>query len=253
MPANLIRINRTITPADNGKKVVFAETSADKTLTLTEVNLIVKIKSLSEAPPIDVSDPLLSEEQKDSLIWRQLLYHPKFGIQTYFRYKHESEYTPLLTFYVFRREPYYIETLLDRFTLDDADVLPANCEFAVSVVDTGSGLMSGEDKIIVWGSGGYEDAIYSPVDPFSAPTAMFVPLNSVQVLAPLNDDRKGLTIYNASNKRLYIGMRSDLTTNNCSLMLAPGRYWETPFSYKGVVTGLSDTQATGTINVTEYI
>lgn len=47
--------------------------------------------------------------------------------------------------------------------------------------------------------------------------------------------RKGATIYNASNKNMYVKLGVNASSEDYSLILLTGSYWEVPTTHKGPV------------------
>lgn len=73
------------------------------------------------------------------------------------------------------------------------------------------------------------------------------------VLAAANADRLGLTIYNDSNRPLYIRVATGpATTDNWTVKLFKDDYYEVPFpGFTGEVTGIWDAAGAGQARVTE--
>lgn len=69
--------------------------------------------------------------------------------------------------------------------------------------------------------------------------------------------RAGASIYNASNKNMYVALYDSVSPREFTLVLAPGSFWELPESYKGDVYGLwmdgsSGAEPTGSAMVTQW-
>jgi hypothetical protein len=75
--------------------------------------------------------------------------------------------------------------------------------------------------------------------------------SSFTVLAA-NSNRIGFSIYNGTNKVLYIAMAATATTSAYTLQVAIGGFYESNITYTGIITGIFATNPTGPIGVTEY-
>ncbi|MBD2354744.1 hypothetical protein H6G41_08895 [Tolypothrix sp. FACHB-123] len=91
-------------------------------------------------------------------------------------------------------------------------------------------------------------ALYNPasvtVTPSTASTSTPSTVNSsatsVTILA-LNSNRKGATIWNNSTADLYIDFDSTASTSDFAVKLSAGGYFELPFDYTGVISGIWST------------
>ena len=82
-------------------------------------------------------------------------------------------------------------------------------------------------------------------------TNVSVLASSVTVLAS-NTSRKGAIIVNDSTVNVYLKFGSTASTTSYVAKLTAGSYYEIPFSYNGIITGIGDS-ATGTYRVTEIL
>ena len=71
------------------------------------------------------------------------------------------------------------------------------------------------------------------------PSTVEASTNSVVLLAP-NSDRMGATVWNLSNSKLFIELGNVATPTEFSAMLKPSGYYELPYHWKGVITGVWD-------------
>lgn len=71
----------------------------------------------------------------------------------------------------------------------------------------------------------------------STPSAVNASTTSVTILA-LNSNRKGATIWNNSTADLYIDFDSAASTSDFAVKLSAGGYFELPFDYTGVISGI---------------
>lgn len=62
---------------------------------------------------------------------------------------------------------------------------------------------------------------------------------------------QGRSIFNDSTQVLYLKMGSGASASDHGVQLAAGAYFEVPFAYKGIITGLW-ASANGNARVTEY-
>jgi hypothetical protein len=89
--------------------------------------------------------------------------------------------------------------------------------------------------------------------PNSTVTAVAQSTSSV-VLAAANSDRRGLAIYNNSNRVLFVRAATGAATvSNFTVRLNRNDYYELPFPvYTGVVTGIWASGSGGAAQVTEF-
>jgi hypothetical protein len=71
----------------------------------------------------------------------------------------------------------------------------------------------------------------------STPTTVASSATSVTILAA-NSNRKGTTIWNDSTANLFIEFGATATTSAFIAKLSPSGYYETPFRYTGVISGI---------------
>ncbi|BBD60597.1 hypothetical protein NIES2109_33960 [Nostoc sp. HK-01] len=55
-----------------------------------------------------------------------------------------------------------------------------------------------------------------------------------------NSSRRGVTIWNNSTANLYIDFDSSASTTDFAVKIAAGGYYEMPFKYTGVISGVWD-------------
>ncbi|MHC5719267.1 MAG: hypothetical protein ACYTX0_46235 [Nostoc sp.] len=71
----------------------------------------------------------------------------------------------------------------------------------------------------------------------STPTTVASTTSNETILAA-NSNRKGATIWNDSTAILYVEFGPTATTSAFTVKLAPGGYYELPFHYTGVISGI---------------
>ncbi|MDZ7966867.1 MAG: hypothetical protein RM368_18125 [Nostoc sp. DedSLP03] len=74
----------------------------------------------------------------------------------------------------------------------------------------------------------------------STPTTVASSTSSQTILAA-NSNRKGATIWNDSTATLYLEFGTTATTSAFTVKLSPGGYYEVPFHYTGVISGIWST------------
>lgn len=74
---------------------------------------------------------------------------------------------------------------------------------------------------------------------------------TVAPLRAANAARKGLTIYNESTAILYVKLGSGATSTDYTYALPASGYYEIPYGYTGIVTGVL-ASGTGNAQVTEF-
>lgn len=73
---------------------------------------------------------------------------------------------------------------------------------------------------------------------------------SVQLLAA-NPNRKGASVYNTASEPLYLAFGATATATTESLTLNSNDYYELPFGYTGIISGIWS-GSTGSVLVTEF-
>ncbi|PHM11630.1 hypothetical protein [Nostoc sp. 'Peltigera malacea cyanobiont' DB3992] len=71
----------------------------------------------------------------------------------------------------------------------------------------------------------------------STPTTIPASISNVAILTA-NSNRKGATIWNDSTANLFIEFGATATTSAFTAKLSAGGYYETPFNYTGVISGI---------------
>lgn len=71
----------------------------------------------------------------------------------------------------------------------------------------------------------------------STPTTVASSITSATILAA-NSNRKGATIWNESTANLFLEFGAAATTSTFVAKLTAGGYYEVPFSYAGVISGI---------------
>lgn len=85
----------------------------------------------------------------------------------------------------------------------------------------------------------------------ATPTSVTASATSVTVLAA-NSSRKGATIWNSSTATLYLDLDSSASSTDYASKLDPGGYYEVPFGYTGIVSGIWSA-ANGSALVREFV
>jgi hypothetical protein len=83
----------------------------------------------------------------------------------------------------------------------------------------------------------------------SSVTSVAASVTSVTILA-LNANRRGATVYNDSNARLYLKLGATASTTSFTVLVFPNSYYELPAYYTGVVDGIW-ASASGNARVTQ--
>ncbi|MEH2224387.1 hypothetical protein [Nostoc sp.] len=88
-------------------------------------------------------------------------------------------------------------------------------------------------------------AIFNPVSvtvsestsDISTPTTVASSISSATILAA-NSNRKGMTLWNDSTATLYLEFGATATTSAFVAKIYPSGYYELPFHYTGVISGI---------------
>jgi hypothetical protein len=73
----------------------------------------------------------------------------------------------------------------------------------------------------------------------ATPTSVAASITSVSLLAA-NPTRKGTTIWNNSTANLYVELGETASTSAFTARVGAGGYYEIPFTYTGVISGIWD-------------
>lgn len=121
-----------------------------------------------------------------------------------------------------------------------------NVSGSVAVYTQGAQLVSGTVFVTTTGS----FPVTLPTSTASS-TSNVTATGSATTLLAANSNRKGATIYNDSNKNLYVKLGSGASTTSFTVKMVKGAYYEVPFNYRGIITGIWDTSPSGVARVTE--
>jgi hypothetical protein len=99
-------------------------------------------------------------------------------------------------------------------------------------------------------------ALYNPsvFKPTKSSTATSFDVNAVTIsttLLAVNNARNGALIWNNSTSDLIIDFDEEVTATSFSVRIAPDGYYELPFLYTGVISGLWET-ANGKAIIREF-
>lgn len=75
-------------------------------------------------------------------------------------------------------------------------------------------------------------------------------ISSVTLLAA-NVSRRGATIFNDSNRILYVRLGSTASTTNYTVQLGTDAYYEVPYGYTGEINGIWVAGSSGNARITE--
>jgi len=75
---------------------------------------------------------------------------------------------------------------------------------------------------------------------------------SATTLLAANANRDGATVYNDSTADLYLKLGSGASSTSFTVKLAQDDYYEVPFGYTGIITGLWASDASGNARVVEF-
>lgn len=100
---------------------------------------------------------------------------------------------------------------------------------------------------------GYLESLYSHEIPnVGGRSSVLASVSTVTLLAE-NLNRKGSTVFNDSNKTLYLALgNADATTTNYTIQIGGGGYYETPFGFTGRISGIWS-GASGAAYISELI
>jgi hypothetical protein len=88
-------------------------------------------------------------------------------------------------------------------------------------------------------------------------TASVADQATVATLLAANAARVGASVYNDSSSNLYLKAGATATTTDFTVLLlgngsGVGGYWEAPYGYTGIITGIWASDSTGSARTTEY-
>jgi hypothetical protein len=117
-------------------------------LEIKELLMIVDINSITEMTDY-VENSYLSDDDKNALFWKQALSNKSKKVVTWF--ERGGDVIRLVDFYIFCRQPYYVENLLVRYTGISTLILEPESRLLLSVENTNSGLLANNDFLTIWG------------------------------------------------------------------------------------------------------
>jgi hypothetical protein len=153
----VVNLCQQITSSAGATKISVLKVPANREIRVTELQLIIRLTSIEELAYYE-QQAFIDEEQKNALFWQNALTAQSKGLTTWFR-KGGVDYD-LLTFLLFRRNPYYQENLLERFSGRDELLLEGGTEILLSITDQGHGLLTETDRLTIWGTYFLSDAFY---------------------------------------------------------------------------------------------
>ncbi len=112
--------------------------------------MVVDLNSIQEVAYY-AEDAYLTEDQKNALFWKQALNSQSKKVVTWFGQGNQVE--RLLEFFIFGRQPYYVENLLTRFTGLSSLTLEPGRQIYISIENSNSGLLGSGDILTIWGQG----------------------------------------------------------------------------------------------------
>lgn len=84
----------------------------------------------------------------------------------------------------------------------------------------------------------------------SAVTSVAASTSNVTLLAA-NSNRLGASVYNDSNKDLYLKLGATASTSSFTVKVRRGAFYEVAFNYAGIIDGIWDSGVSGSARVTE--
>lgn len=107
-------------------------------------------------------------------------------------------------------------------------------------------------RVVSSSSDGYLEALVEQGAPETAVRTTIANTTTPTTLLALNSLRKGATIYNTSNRLLYIGFgATTVTTADFTVQISSGGYYEIPYGFTGRISGVWSATGSGGAVVTE--
>ncbi len=96
-------------------------------------------------------------------------------------------------------------------------------------------------------------AEYKPATTARGTHSQVASVNTSTTILAANDQRKGATIFNTDANALNLKLDgSTATTASAHVRLTQNQYYEIPFSYTGLITGIWEADGAGAANVCEF-
>jgi hypothetical protein len=145
-------------PAQGANPLTIVSVPVNREVRLIELQTIVKVSSIEEIANYAETNAFMTPEEKDELFWRNALEAEKIGLNSSFSIGQTS--VELINFLIFNRQPYYSDNLLSRYTSREDLYLQGGASLQIAAVDVGYGLLTGSDRITVWGTYELSDPFY---------------------------------------------------------------------------------------------
>jgi len=140
----------SLLPSDGSTQKLIMKAKQGSVTVLRELQIVVKLVSITEAPTISV-DPMLAVAAREAAFWNEAVNGQHKKLVTWRRFDQNSDVVQMRDFLIFARTPDYVEDGLARLTGLGELRLQADSEIWMSVAATNSGLLSGSDKITIYG------------------------------------------------------------------------------------------------------
>lgn len=109
------------------------------------------------------------------------------------------------------------------------------------------------DRVVAPGSADPPEApaapVFLPISGTSTRTSVLGAIVATTLLAA-NPARLGATVFNDSTANLFLALGSGASTTSFTIKLATGTYYQIPFNFVGIITGIWDA-VNGNARVTE--
>ena len=209
---------------------------------ITDLRVKIDITSLAESQLPEL--PLGSSNTQKSTAIRDMEYgSQRYELQMLMRTS-SQEWLPLFNFSVLNRRPFYITDMMTYLTTQPAFAMASDAQLAVKVIDVGYGVLSGSDKLIIYGSAREEvTSLPSEGSLITQGQHSSVTIQgSSTIIVQANNVRKGLVITNLDNTHEVTLSYQPIATAQDGIMLLPygGSYSiDSTNLYKGAISAIS--------------
>lgn len=126
---------------------------------------------------------------------------------------------------------------------------------ALKITNDGTLFITGSLQTTLPGLMNVTGSVYADLRPaLTGSSTPFVAASITTVtLFPANPARRGATVYNNTNKYMYLRMGVSASTSNFSVKMPRDAYFEAPFNYTGVITAVWEAGVSGNAQLSEIV
>lgn len=225
---------------------------------IQDLRIKIDINSL-DAIPLPVIEPELTEAER-LVLWTELEWRNARMELSILKSSDGSNWIEIARLAMQNREPYYSIDLLPYFT-KQADAIVGNEWIACKVINSGHGLLSGNDELVIYGSCQLQAHYYGETDtalPSPAATAVNfgVEVNNTSTLVAIaNPNRRALHIINLDSGSVYIALGTQAENFSGLALIGRGASYLTDYSslWTGSIYAITPEQTIQRLSCVELV